>query len=94
MDSMTNRYFKSDLDKIRKVVNELNRKMLHEHYISLNDLYYELDLDPIKNGSLLGWNLDDGLIELEFSTCLAENDEPCVVVDYTVAPKYDYDKLM
>ena len=94
MDAMTNRYFKSDLDQIRKVVNELNRKMLHEHYISLNDLYYELNLDPIKNGSLLGWNLDNGLIEVEFSTCLAENDEPCVVIDYTVAPRYDYDKLM
>lgn len=94
MDSMTNRYFRTDLDQIRKVVNELNRQMIYQNYVSLNDFYYELGLEPIKNGSALGWNLDWGLIELHFSTCLAENDEPCVVIDYNVAPRYDYEKLM
>ena len=94
MDSISGRYFKSDLDKIRKVVNELNRQMLCQNYISLDEFYYELGLDPIKNGSRLGWNIDDGLIEVEFNACLAENDEPCVVVDYTVSPRYEFDKLM
>ncbi len=93
MDTISGRYFKSDLDKIRKVVNELNRQMLHQNYVSLDEFYYALGLDTIKNGSLLGWNIDDGLIDLEFDTCLAENDEPCVVIDYSVSPKYDFDKL-
>ena len=94
MDSISGRYFRSDLDKIRKIVNELNRRMTHENYISLDEFYYELGLDTIKNGSRLGWNLDDGLIELDFRTCLADNDEPCVVVDYMVSPRYEFDKLM
>ena len=68
--------------------------MIYQNYISLNDFYYELGLDPVKNGSALGWNLDSGLIELDFSTCLAENDEPCVVIDYLVGPRYEFDKLM
>lgn len=93
MDSISGRYFKSDLDQIRKVVNELNRKMLNENYISLDEFYYELGLEPIKNGSYLGWNVYDGLIDLDFNTCLAE-DEPCVVIDHKVSPRYDYDKLM
>ena len=93
-DAISGRYFRSDIDKIRKIVNELNRQMVHQNYISLDEFYYELGLDTIKNGSRLGWNLDDGLIELDFSTCLAENDEPCVVIDYTIAPRYEYDKLM
>ena len=37
---------------------------------------------------------DSGLIEVEFSACIAEDDTPCIVVDYTIAPRYDYDKLM
>lgn len=93
-DAISGRYFRSDIDKIKKIVNELNRQMIYQNYISLNDFYYELGLDPIKNGSALGWNLDSGLIELNFSTCLAENDEPCVVIDYLVGPRYEFDKLM
>lgn len=93
-DAISGRYFKSDIDKIKKVVNELNRQLTYQHYVSLNDLYYELGLDGVKTGSLMGWNLDDGLIELDFNACLAEDDEPCLVIDYTIAPKYDFDKLM
>lgn len=93
-DSISGRYFKSDIDTIKKVINELNREMLQQNYISLNDFYYAIGLDSIKNGSLLGWNIDDGLIELEYNACLAENDEPCVVIDYSITPKYDFDKLL
>lgn len=92
MDSISGRYFKSDLDTIRKAVNELNRVMTYENYISLDEFYHKIGLDPIKNSNRLGWKLDDGLIELEFPTCLTDDDEPCVVIDYT-APKYDFDKL-
>lgn len=94
MDAISGRHFRSDLDKIRKVVNELNRRMNYENYISLDDLYSELGLDSTSTSSYLGWNLDDGLIEVDFHTCLAENDEPCVVVDYMVRPRYEFDKLM
>ena len=66
--------------------NDVSRK--------LNELYSEIGLDSVKNGDLIGWNLDQGLIEPTFDTCLAENDEPCVVIDYYVAPRYDFDKLM
>lgn len=93
-DAISGRYFRSDIDKLKKIVNELNKQMIHQNYISLNEFYYEVGLDPVKNGSLLGWNLDTGLIELDFSTCLAENDEPCVVIDYLIGPRYDFDKLM
>ena len=33
-------------------------------YISLNDFYYEIGLDNIKLGDELGWNIDDGYIDL------------------------------
>lgn len=93
-DGVSGRYFRSDLDKITKVVNELNRRMNYENYISLDDFYSELGLDSTSNSAYLGWNLDDGHIELDISTCLAENDEPCIVINYMVAPRYEFDKLM
>ena len=93
MDTISGRYFYSDIDSIRKVINELNRKMTYENYISLDEFYNAIGLDPIKNGSRLGWNIDDGLIDLDFSACLTENDDPCVVIDYSIAPKYEFDRL-
>ena len=94
MDAVSGRYFRSDMDKIKKVVNELNRRMTYENYVSLDDFYSEIGLDSTSNSSYLGWNLDNGLIELDISTCLAENDEACIVINYTIAPRYEFDKLM
>lgn len=93
-DSISGRYFKSDMDTINKVINELNRQMIHQNYIALNEFYYDIGLDPIKSGGSLGWNLDGGLIEVEYNACIADNDEPCIVIDYSVAPRYDFDKLL
>lgn len=92
-DTLSGRYFYSDIEAIRKVVNELNRKMTYQNYISLDEFYSEIGLDSIKSSDRLGWNLDDGLIELDFSTCFSDNEEPCIVVDYSRPPKYDFDKL-
>lgn len=89
-DALGGRYFKSSMDKIRKAENELNRLMLRDMYVSLNEFYDELGLDHTKLGDDLGWNLDDGLIELNFSSQLAENETPCLVVDYNVAPNYNF----
>lgn len=94
MDAVSGRYFRSDMDKIKKVVNELNRRMNYENYISLDDFYTEIGLESTSTSSYLGWNLDDGHIELSISTCLAENDEPCIVINYAIAPRYEFDKLM
>lgn len=93
-DTISGRYFKSDIDRIKRAENTLNKRLLDEMYISLNDLYDELDLDHTKVGDELGWSLDDGLIELYFSSHLADDGTPCVVMDYTRAPKYDFSKFL
>lgn len=92
-DSLSGRYFKSDLAIIMKAVNELNRDMINHNYVSLNELYDKIGLDSIKNGDRLGWNLDDGLIEIDYDACLSDEGEPCLYIDYTVPPKYDFDRI-
>ncbi len=91
-DSISGRYFKSDIDKLKKVENELNRRMRDEMYISLNEFYYEIGLNPISIGDDLGWNIDHGYIELNFSSQLADEGTPCLVIDYRVAPRYEYNR--
>jgi hypothetical protein len=93
LDSLSGRPFKSDINKIKTAEIELGARMLDERYVSLNDFYYEIGLDPIYPlGDDLGWNIDRGRIQLSFSTQLTADNRPCLVVNYTVAPRYDYDR--
>lgn len=91
-DAISGRYFKSDIEQIKKAVNELNRRMLNEMYISLNEFYYEIGLDYIKIGDDIGWNVDKGLIDIDFGSRIADDGTPCIVINYSVAPKYGYDR--
>lgn len=93
-DCISGRYFKSDIEKIKKAVNEINRRMMSENYISLNEFYYEIGLKPTALGNELGWNMNDGFVEPHFSSQLADDEQPCLAIDYYIAPRYDFGKLM
>lgn len=90
-DALSGRYFHSDVDKIKRAEYELNRQILNEGYVSLNDFYYALDLDPIKVGDKLGWNCNqERYIDVKFGSALTTEQQPCLVLDFNVAPIYDY----
>ncbi len=92
-EAISGRYFKSDMDSIEKAVNEINRRLLNDMYISLNELYDEIGLDHISIGEDLGWNMDAGLIDIEWSSQIADDGTPCIVMNYGHAPKYGYYKF-
>ena len=94
LDVHSGRYFESDIEQIKKVVNILNRRMLTEMYVSLNEFYGELGLDYTNLGYELGWSIDDGYLDVDFGTQLADDGRPCVVINYSVAPRYDYSRLV
>ena len=93
-DPISGRYFMCSIETIKRAENELNKQMLHDisGYVSLNEFYDELGLDHTSVGDDLGWNTDQ-LIDINFSSQLNDNGEPSVVLDYLVAPKYDYYKF-
>ena len=95
IDAISGRRFKSSVQKIRDVENELNRRIISEMYISLNDLYDELGLSHTPIGEELGWNidwLDRDMIKLATDTTLDEDGVPCLVMNYRITPKYGYDR--
>lgn len=89
-DTISGRYFKSDKEKIARAVNELNRRMRDDLYVTLNDFYYEIGLEETKMGDMLGWNIDKGYLDICYSSHLDANGTPCLVLDYQVAPIYDF----
>lgn len=92
-DSISGRYFKSDIETIKRAENVINKQLLSDMYVSLNDFYDELGLDYTKVGRELGWSVDDGLIDIHFSSQLADDGTPCLVVEYSTPPKYKFDRF-
>jgi hypothetical protein len=90
-DSISGRYFRSDIENLRKAENEINRRMRDEIYIPLNEFYDEIGLAHIGVGDDLGWTIDRGYLELYFSAQLTtDGATPCLVMDYALAPEYGY----
>lgn len=85
-DIISGRYFKSDIEKLRRVENQLNKIMFTEMWIGLNELYSEIGLPSISIGADIGWDVDEP-IDFIFSSKLTEDGEPCLVVGYVNNPR-------
>lgn len=95
-DPQFNQYFESSIDAIKNAVTEMNHRMvtLGEEYVSLNDFYDELGVDRLDIGDDLGWNVGrDGKLKVTYSSTISKNNQPCVVIHYDIAPKYEYFKF-
>lgn len=88
-DSMTGRYFRSDVETLRHIQNDLNHQLLQEMWLSLNNFYYAAGLAPVNIGEELGWD-SDHLIELRFTAILTSSGVPCVVVDFETRPTAEF----
>lgn len=93
-DTISGRYFESSIEEINKVVNELNREMLGDMYISLNQFYSAIGLQHTKAGYDLGWQCDKGLIEVDFGATIADDGRPCITIDFPYPPHYGFDRLI
>lgn len=94
-DSHSDRYFRSDIDKVRNAVLDLNERMVNgnEMYISLNDFYDEIGLKHTETGDSIGWRIDKGKIDIRYSAQLTEDNEPCIVLDHLMPPEYGFDSM-
>lgn len=92
-DPFTDRWFKSDIDKLHKAENEVNGQMLDEGYISLNDFYYQIGLGDAVVGDKIGWNYNrDGFVKLNLSSTIASDGTPSIVLGFQTDPYYTYDQ--
>jgi hypothetical protein len=89
-DSWSGRYFKSEMERVRKIQNDLNHRLLtgQEAYLPLNSFYYDLGIHGIDAGEDIGWSFDEGMLDINFTTKIADNGVPCVVIQYKIQPKF------
>ena len=87
-DTITGKYFYSDIEKIRQAVNTLNKRLKGGKDVSLNDFYQELKLPLITNDGFtlpdsIGWTAGNIPIDICYSSHFAADDTPCFALDYT-----------
>jgi Family of unknown function (DUF6353) len=80
-ENFTGRYFRSDMETLRKAQNDINSQILKDVYVSLNEFYDLVGLPPTSNSDVTGWNYERNM-DLSFSTVLGPSNEPCLVFDY------------
>jgi hypothetical protein len=92
-DSLTDRYFRSSLERIRKAQNDVNAEVYNNMYASLSDFYIGIGLPPTSLSDELGWNTDKPC-ELYFVGAITpETGEPCIDIQYSVSPVRNYHKI-
>ena len=91
-DMLCGRYFESSREKLERIENMLNRRLLDDMYVSLNEFYNEVGLTDVAAGHELGWHIDQGkgVIELDFSSILDTTGTPCLAVGFYTPPKYGF----
>lgn len=77
----THRYFRSDMESLRKAQNDINEKIVNRFYVTLDEFYDLIDIPHTSVSGNLGWN-SDKLLELEFSTVISGDGDPCLAFDY------------
>lgn len=82
----THRFFRSDMETLRKAMNDFNQVVVNQIYVSLDEFYDIVGLDYTSMSSHVGWEASK-LMELRFSTVFGPKQEPCLAFDYDPAPK-------
>lgn len=87
-DSWSGRYFMSDMESIRRAVNEVNFEIRNGAYCSLTSFYNLIGLEPTFDSDEIGWN-DDTMFDVKFSA-VAHDGKPVMVFDFDVIPIRGY----
>lgn len=90
VDLLSKRAFMSTKNKIDAAVNEINRRLRDEMYISLNEYYDLTDLERIPMADDLGWNVEKGYVEVDYTSDILEDGTPCLVVGLNAIPDYKF----
>lgn len=86
-DSFSGRYFRTNsVETVRRKINNLNEQLLTGDWVSLNEFYYELGLDPVQFGDDMGWSAYDATIQVNFDSFI-KDDRPVISISFVARPK-------
>lgn len=91
LDELSGRYFHSQVETIRKAVNDINHQINNYFHASVTDFYDKIGLDGTKHSDAIGWNTDE-LLDVQFTATIYDS-KPVIVLGYNYGPILGYDRV-
>lgn len=92
-DAWSGRYFKSNMETLKKAQNDLNYSIITHNYASLSDFYDLIGLEHTQESDDIGWSLDNRF-EIEFSTCISPDQKPAISIRYRTEPVRGFHRFL
>lgn len=91
-DELSGRFFKNDMETIRRAVNDINHQVNNFYSASLTDFYEAIGLSPTSFSDEVGWNTDE-LLDIKFSATLLDGSRPAIGITINTSPVRGYDRV-
>lgn len=92
MEMYSARYFRSDIETVRRAVNDINFKINTYGYASVSEFYDLLGLAHTQVSDEMGWNRDK-MMDVNFDPVLSEDGQPCVGISFITVPVRNHDRF-
>lgn len=89
-DNVTGRYFYCNRERIAEAVCEVNKMLLDQVRVTLQEFYYQLGFDDRFNlGEMLGWDISspfgrNNKLDVFYGPHLDDDKNPCLAINYHV----------
>jgi hypothetical protein len=88
-DNVTGRYFYSNRETILEAESAINKRLLNETRVPLQEFYYELGLEErFVLGDCMGWDMtsyySNNALDIFFTPMLDDEKNPCLAINYHV----------
>lgn len=90
-DEISGRYFESDIETVRKSVNEINYEINNHYSACLSDFYEKIGLPSTDYSNEIGWNADE-LLDVRFSAIMVQ-DKAVISINYNKVPIRGFDRV-
>ena len=98
-DFYSSRYFESTPLTIQKAEYEMNRILMLDDYVSINDWYSLLDVEPLEHGDDIGWTTCENMsaywqtwIDFHHEPVVMDDGLECVIVSFGQDPYPDFEE--
>ena len=91
VDARTMRPFMSDMQSVKKAINDVNWKINTSVYASVNDWYDKVGLPRVPDGDDFGWS--NTLLDPHITTTITDDEKPAFLIKFTEQPIRNYDKV-
>lgn len=98
-DAYSNRYFEADPTTVQRAEYEVNRTLMMDDGVYLNDWYEVLDLEPLEHGNNWGWSTSANMdaywqtwIDFHHQTVVMDDGLECTIISFVQEPYPDFEE--